>query len=449
MGKYFGTDGFRGEANVGLNVTHAYKIGRFLGYYYGQQQKKEARIVIGKDTRLSGYMFEYALVSGLMASGAKTYLLHVAPTPCVSFNVIQQGYDCGIMISASHNPYYDNGIKIMDEKGHKISAELEQLLEDYMDAGEDTLPYATKNAIGKTIDFAIGRSHYLKHLQSLKTHPYNGLRIGIDCANGAASTLARPLFEQLGAEVFVIHNKPNGTNINRNCGSTHTGVLQSFVIDNGLDAGFAYDGDADRCFAVDNNGRLVNGDLILYLCGTYMKEKGTLKNDTVVATMISNIGLGMALKEHGIHLVQTDVGDKYVSECMVTNDYCLGGEQTGHIIYGDYASTGDGLLTSLMIMNILADKRKPFDELLSGICIYPQLSINVPVTDKKLAHGDIDLMKTVQGIEALLGNDGRVIVRESGTEPLLRLMVEAKNDSICQDCINRLMNVLTAKGYVI
>ena len=449
MGKYFGTDGFRGEANVGLNVTHAYKIGRFLGYYYGQQQKKEARIVIGKDTRLSGYMFEYALVSGLMASGAKTYLLHVAPTPCVSFNVIQQGYDCGIMISASHNPYYDNGIKIMDEKGHKISAELEQMLEDYMDAEEDTLPYATKNTIGKTIDFAIGRGHYLKHLQSLKTHPYNGLRIGIDCANGAASTLAKPLFEQLGAEVFVIHNKPNGTNINRNCGSTHTKVLQSFVVDNGLDAGFAYDGDADRCFAVDNNGRLVNGDLILYLCGTYMKEKGTLKNDTVVATMISNIGLGMALKEHGIHLVQTDVGDKYVSECMVANNYCLGGEQTGHIIYGDYTSTGDGLLTSLMIMNILADKGKPFDELLSGICIYPQLSINVPVTDKKLAHSDIDLIKTVQGIEASLGNDGRVIVRESGTEPLLRLMVEAKNDSICQDCINQLMNVLTAKGYVI
>lgn len=447
MGKYFGTDGFRGEANVQLNVTHAYKIGRYLGYYFGKE--RPAQIAIGKDTRLSGYMFEYALVSGLMASGAKTYLLHVAPTPCVSFNVRNQQFDCGIMISASHNPYYDNGIKIIDGDGHKIPAHIEDAIEAYIDEPEDTLPFATKQGIGKTIDFAVGRSHYMNYLKSIPPTDFSGIRVGIDCANGAASALAKPLFEQLGAEVFVIHNKPNGTNINKNCGSTSTKSLQDFVVDNGLDVGFAYDGDADRCFAVDNTGRLVNGDLILYLLGTYFKEQGTLANNTVVATIISNIGLRLALSEHGIHLAQTDVGDKYVSECMVQNHYNLGGEQTGHIIVGDYAQTGDGILTSLIIMEILKSKKEPFADLLSGIQIFPQLSVNVPVTDKKLAHNDPDVLKAADLISEELGSEGRVMVRESGTEPVLRLMVEGKNDIICQKHIDHLMAVLSAKGYVI
>jgi phosphoglucosamine mutase len=446
MGRYFGTDGFRGEANVSLNVNHAFKIGRYLGFYYGKEHP--AKIVIGKDTRLSGYMFEYALVSGLMASGAKTYLLHVAPTPCVSYNILKEGMDCGIMISASHNPYYDNGIKIMDGSGHKISASLEALLEDYLDEPGDTLPYATRNAIGKTIDFAIGRNHYLDMLAELPKHSFAGLRIAIDCSNGASSAMAKPLFERLGATVLVIHNKPNGTNINKNCGSTHTQDLQQFVQDNHLDAGFAFDGDADRCFAVDHTGRLVNGDLILYLCGTYMKRQKTLRNDTVVATMISNIGLQRALAEQGIKLVQTDVGDKYVAECMLANDYCLGGEQTGHIIFSDYAQTGDGLLTALLIADIMADTKQSLSDLLSGIRIYPQLSVNVPVTDKVAAYNDSNLQETVSLITEELGNEGRVLVRVSGTEPLLRLMVEAKNDTICQKHIDHIMAVLTAKGYV-
>lgn len=445
MGKYFGTDGFRGEANVNLKVTHAYRIGRYLGYYFGQNH--QARILIGKDTRISGYMFEYALVSGLMASGAKTYLLHVAPTPCVSFNIINGGFDCGIMISASHNPYYDNGIKIMDHNGHKISAELEEKLEEYIDSPEDDLPFALKNNVGKTIDFAIGRSHYIKHLASLIPGSFEGLRIGIDCANGASSSLAKPLLEQLGAKVYAIYNKPNGTNINKNCGSTHTEALQQFVKDNGLDAGFAYDGDADRCFAADDNGRLVNGDLILYVCGMFLHNEGTLRHDTVVSTLISNIGLSLAFAKHGIKLVQTDVGDKYVSECMTKNDYSLGGEQTGHIIFGDYAQTGDGILTSLILLKILATVKQPFHELLNDIQIYPQLNVNVPVSDKKKAHKDPDFQAAIQSIAQALGEEGRVIVRESGTEPLLRLMVEAKNDSICQNYVNQLMNVLTAKGY--
>lgn len=446
MGKYFGTDGFRGEANVNLTSTHAYRIGRYLGYYFGKN--RPARIVIGKDTRLSGYMFEYALVAGLMASGAKTYLLHVAPTPCVSYNVKEEQFDCGIMISASHNPYYDNGIKIIDADGHKIPAQLEEEIEQYIDAPNDDLPLVTKNAIGKTIDFSIGRAHYLRHLQSLPSHSWEGLRVGIDCANGAASSLAKPLFTQMGAQVYVIHNKPNGTNINKNCGSTHTESLQTFVKDNGLDIGFAYDGDADRCFAVDNTGRLVNGDLIMYLCASYFHRQGCLNKNTVVSTLISNIGLRLALNAQGIELVQTDVGDKYVSECMVKNGYNLGGEQTGHIILGDYAQTGDGLLTSLMLMEILASEKSSLSDLLEGIQIFPQLNVNVPVTDKQLAYEDEDLQKTVSAITKELGAEGRVIVRQSGTEPLLRLMVEGKNDTICQTHIDHLMAVLTAKGYV-
>ncbi|MDD5948520.1 MAG: phosphoglucosamine mutase [Lachnospiraceae bacterium] len=446
MGKYFGTDGFRGEANVNLTSTHAYRIGRYLGYYFSKN--RPARIVIGKDTRLSGYMFEYALVAGLMASGAKTYLLHVAPTPCVSYNVKEEQFDCGIMISASHNPYYDNGIKIIDADGHKIPAQLEEEIEQYIDAPNDDLPLVTKNAIGKTIDFSIGRAHYLRHLQSLPSHSWEGLRVGIDCANGAASSLAKPLFTQMGAQVYVIHNKPNGTNINKNCGSTHTESLQTFVKDNGLDIGFAYDGDADRCFAVDNTGRLVNGDLIMYLCASYFHRQGCLNKNTVVSTLISNIGLRLALNAQGIELVQTDVGDKYVSECMVKNGYNLGGEQTGHIILGDYAQTGDGLLTSLMLMEILASEKSSLSDLLEGIQIFPQLNVNVPVTDKQLAYEDEDLQKTVSAITKELGAEGRVIVRQSGTEPLLRLMVEGKNDTICQTHIDHLMAVLTAKGYV-
>lgn len=447
MGKYFGTDGFRGEANVDLNVIHAVKIGRFLSYYFGGGDSP-ARIVIGKDTRLSGYMFEYGLVAGLMAGGAETYLLHVATTPCVAYVTKKNHFDCGIVISASHNPYYDNGIKIINSQGQKISSALEDRIEEYIDDTQDPLPFATRDKIGKTIDLTGDRDDYLKFLRTVPTCDYSGLRIAVDCSNGAASAIVPKVFEGLGAEVSFLFNKPDGTNINRGCGSTHTQALQDYVAGNHLDAGFAYDGDADRCFAVDQNGRLINGDQILYLCGRYLQEKGRLKGNAVAATKISNIGLRLSLEQLGIDLAETDVGDKYVAKCMRNHGYVLGGEQTGHIIFGEYEDTGDGILTSLMLLNVLAEKRKPFAELLEPLRIYPQLSKNVPVSDKKMAREDPDLNRTKEIIEKELKGTGRVIIRESGTEPVLRLMVEAPSDNLCGEMMNRLTEVLYAKGYI-
>ncbi len=445
MGKYFGTDGFRGEANVELNVLHAYKVGRFLGHYYGKEHK--ARVVIGKDTRLSSYMFEDALSAGLTSSGADVYLVHVTPTPSISYIIRSEGFDCGIMISASHNPYYDNGIKILNENGHKLEAEVEALIEAYIDSETDTLPFATKNEIGRTTDYAVGRHRYIGYLMSLATRSFKDIKVGLDCANGSAYAVAKGVFDALGAKTYTIHNEPNGTNINHNCGSTHIEVLQQYVKDNGLDVGFAYDGDADRCLAVDDKGNIVDGDLILYVCGTYLKEHKELKNDTIVTTIMSNIGLYKALDEKGIRYEKTAVGDKYVYENMMENDYSIGGEQSGHIIFSKYAATGDGVLTSLMIMEVMLEKKMRLSDLIKDVKIFPQLLVNVKVDDKKAAREDEDVIKAVKDVEKELGEEGRILIRESGTEPVIRVMVEAKTDELCEKYVYQVIDVLKSKGY--
>ena len=447
MGRYFGTDGFRGEANVDLNVIHAYKVGRFLGHYYGKEHK--AKIVIGKDTRRSSYMFEYALVAGLTASGADAYLLHVTSTPSVSYVVRSEDFDCGIMISASHNPYYDNGIKVINGNGYKLESEIEELIEEYIDKGEDDIPLATKEHIGRTVDHAIGRNRYIGYLISLATRSFKDVKVGLDCANGSASTIAKGVFDALGARTYTINNEPDGTNINTDCGSTHIENLQKFVIENGLDVGFAYDGDADRCIAIDDKGGIVDGDKILYLCGKYMKERGELSNNTVVATVMSNLGLFKALENEGIQYEKTTVGDKYVNECMVQKGYALGGEQSGHIIFKKHATTGDGVLTSLKIMEVMLEKKSKISDLLKDLVIYPQLLVNVKVKNKKEAKTDPDVIKAEEEITSILGDNGRILIRESGTEPVLRVMAEAKDDEICKTCVNQVVDILKAKDHVI
>ena len=447
MGKYFGTDGFRGEANIDLTVEHAFQVGRYLGWYYSRNHK--ARIVIGKDTRRSSYMFEYALVAGLTASGADAYLLHVTTTPSVSYVVRSEEFDCGIMISASHNPYYDNGIKIINGKGHKLEATIENLIEQYIDGLTDPIPYATKDAIGRTVDFAMGRNRYIGYLMSIPTRAFKDLKVGLDCANGSSSAIAKSVFDALGAQTYVINNEPDGTNINTNCGSTHIEVLQKYVVENGLDVGFAYDGDADRCIAVDEFGRVVNGDLILYVCGLEMKAKGELVNDTIVTTIMSNFGLYKSLDKAGIKYEKTAVGDKYVYENMVQNGHCIGGEQSGHIIFSKHATTGDGILTSLKIMETMVENKKTLAQLTEAVEIYPQLLINVRVTDKKKAQEDPDVQKAVKEVEELLGDEGRILVRESGTEPVVRVMVEAKSDEVCHENVIKVVNVIKEKGYAV
>lgn len=447
MGKYFGTDGFRGEANVGLTVEHAYQVGRYLGWYYSQNHK--AKVVIGKDTRRSSYMFEYALVAGLTASGADVYLLHVTTTPSVSYVVRSEGFDCGIMISASHNPYYDNGIKVINGLGHKLEAEVENLIERYIDGLTDPIPYATKENIGKASDYSMGRNRYIGYLMSIPTRAFKDYKVGLDCANGASSAIAKSVFDALGAKTFVINNSPDGTNINTNCGSTHIEVLQKYVVDNGLDIGFAYDGDADRCIAVDEFGRVIDGDLILYVCGKEMKERGELVNNTIVTTVMSNIGLYKALDELDIQYEKTSVGDKYVYENMVNNGHVIGGEQSGHIIFAKHATTGDGILTSLKIMEAVVESKKSLAQLTETVDIYPQLLINVRVKDKTLAQQDPDVVKAVKEVEEALGNEGRILVRESGTEPLVRVMVEAKTDAICREMVFKVVDVIKAKGHAV
>ncbi len=445
MGKYFGTDGFRGEANVNLTVEHAYKVGRFLGYYYGQDHK--AKIVIGKDTRRSSYMFEYSLVAGLTASGADVYLLHVTTTPSVSFVARTEEFDCGIMISASHNPYYDNGIKIINGKGYKLESTIENLIEKYIDGETGEIPFAKREDIGKTVDYAMGRNRYIGYLISLATRSFKELRVGLDCSNGSASTIAKGVFDALGAKTYVIHNEPNGLNINDNCGSTHITALQKFVKEKGLDVGFAYDGDADRCLAVDDKGNIVDGDLIMYLCGSYLKERGELNNNTVVTTVMSNLGLYKAFDKAGIHYEKTAVGDKYVFENMMQNGHSLGGEQSGHIIFKKYATTGDGILTSLKITEVILEKKAKISELLKDVKIYPQLLKNVPVVDKVAARQDTDVQEAVGLVEQELRDDGRVLLRESGTEALIRVMVEAKTDELCAEYVDRIVKVLKEKGH--
>ena len=447
MGKYFGTDGFRGEANIDLTVEHAYKVGRFLGWYFGKDHK--ASIVIGKDTRRSSYMFEYALVSGLTASGADAYLLHVTTTPSVSYVVRTENFDCGIMISASHNPFYDNGIKIINGQGQKLEASLEEQIESYIDDEQPKIPFATGENIGRTVDFTAGRNRYIGHLISIPTRSFKNVRVGLDCSNGSSSSIAKSVFDAVGAKTYVINNEPDGTNINKDCGSTHIEILQQFVREKHLDVGFAYDGDADRCIAVDDQGEIVDGDMIMFICGKYLKEQGRLNNDTIVTTIMSNLGLYKDCDRNGIRYEKTAVGDKYVCENMMANGHSLGGEQSGHIIFSKHATTGDGILTSLMVMEVMLEKKVPLHVLADEITIYPQLLKNVRVANKAEARENKAVQKAVSDVAEALGDNGRILVRESGTEPLIRVMVEASDDAICEKYVNQVISVMEAENLVI
>ena len=448
MGKYFGTDGFRGEANVNLTVEHAYKVGRFLGWYYGLDAPDErCRVVIGKDTRRSSYMFVYSLVAGLTASGADVYLLHVTTTPSVSYVVRTEGFQCGIMISASHNPYYDNGIKVINGKGEKLEESVIEKIEAYLDGAMGEIPLAKKDAIGRTVDFAAGRNRYIGYLISIATRSFKNMKVALDCANGSASAIAKNVFDALGAETHVIHNEPNGLNINENCGSTHIGELQKFVLEQKCDVGFAYDGDADRCIAVDENGRVVDGDAIMFICGKYMKEQGTLFNNTVVTTIMSNFGLYKAFDREGISYEKTAVGDKYVYENMVSTGHCLGGEQSGHIIFSKHATTGDGILTSLKVMEVILEKKQPLAKLASEVEIYPQVLKNVRVEDKKAAQEDEAVQAETRKVAEALGSDGRILLRQSGTEPVVRVMVEAPDMETCERYVDQVIRVMKERGH--
>ena len=460
MGKYFGTDGFRGEANCNLTADHAFQVGRFLGWYYTQLRRRSgqdgpARIVIGKDTRRSSYMFEYTLVGGLVASGADAYLLHVTTTPSVAYVCRTENFDCGIMISASHNPYYDNGIKLINSFGEKMDERVIALVEDYLDGklncfGRDweALPLATRECIGRTVDHVAGRNRYIGYLISLGMYSFKGIKVGLDCANGSAWNIAKNVFDALGAKTYVINADPDGYNINTNAGSTHIEHLQKFVVENGLDVGFAYDGDADRCLCVDEKGNIITGDHILYLYGRYMKERGKLLMNTVVTTVMSNFGLYKAFDELGIDYAKTAVGDKYVYEYMMRTGCRIGGEQSGHIIFSKYASTGDGILTSLKIMEVMMAKKKTLSQLCDGLTIYPQVLKNIRVADKAAAQADPEVQAAVAAVAARLGESGRILVRESGTEPLIRVMVEAETQEICQECVDEVISVIRGKYAV-
>ena len=450
MGKYFGTDGFRGEANVDLTVEHAYQVGRFLGWYYGQEDReKRCRVVIGKDTRRSSYMFEYSLVAGLTASGADVSLLHVTTTPSVSYVVRTEGFDCGIMISASHNPFYDNGIKVINGNGEKLEERVIEKIEQYLDGEMGQIPLARGENIGRTTDFAAGRNRYIGYLISIATRSFKNMKVALDCANGSASAIAKNVFDALGAETHVMNNEPNGTNINADCGSTHIQHLQKFVVEQGCDVGFAYDGDADRCLAVDAKGNLVDGDVIMYICGKYMKEQGTLPHNTVVTTIMSNFGLYKAFDRAGIRYEKTAVGDKYVYENMAQNGHGLGGEQSGHIIFSKHATTGDGILTSLKVMEVILEKKQTLDKLASEVEIYPQVLKNVRVKDKKAAQDDEAVQAEVAKVAEKLGDDGRILLRQSGTEPVVRVMVEAPSHDLCESCVDQVIAVMGAQGHFV
>ena len=446
MGKYFGTDGFRGEANKTLTVEHAFKIGRYLGWYYGRDHK--AKVVIGKDTRRSSYMFEAALCAGLTASGADAYLLHVTSTPSVSYIARADDFDCGIMISASHNPYQDNGIKLINGDGEKMEESLLDDIEAYLDRGEE-LPYACGDAIGCTVDYAAGRNRYIGYLISLATRSYKGRRIGLDCANGSTWMMAKSIFDALGADTYVIGNRPDGLNINVDCGSTHIENLRKFVLDNRLDVGFAFDGDADRCLAVDEKGEIINGDHILYVCAKYMQEQGTLGKSKVVTTIMSNMGLYKALDALGIGYEKTAVGDKYVAENMRANGHFIGGEQSGHIIFGKLANTGDGLLTAIKVMEAMCETKLPLSELKAGMSMYPQRLKNVVVTDKDETLGCPEVVEAVRQVEEELGDNGRVVLRKSGTEPLLRVMVEAVSQELCEEKTDQIIDAMRTAGKLV
>ena len=446
MGKYFGTDGFRGEANKDLTVDHAFRIGRYLGWYYGKDHK--ARVVIGKDTRRSSYMFENALCAGLTASGADAYLLHVTSTPSVSFIARADDFDCGIMISASHNPYYDNGIKLINAQGEKMEESVLDGIEAYLDGGEE-LPYAQGADIGQTVDYASGRNRYLGYLISLATRSYKDFRIGLDCANGSTWMMAKAVFDALGADTYVVANRPDGLNINVDCGSTHIGNLQKLVKENHLDVGFAFDGDADRCLAVDEKGNVVNGDHIMYVCAKYMQDRGTLGDSKVVTTIMSNMGLYKTLDALGIGYEKTAVGDKYVAENMRQNGHLIGGEQSGHIIFGRLANTGDGLLTAIKVMEAITETKMSLSELAAPMTMYPQRLKNVVVTDKDETLACQMVQDEVKAVEKELGENGRVVLRKSGTEPLLRVMVEATSLETCEQMCDRIIAAMDRAGKLI
>ena len=449
MGKYFGTDGFRGEANVTLTAEHAFKVGRFLGWYYTKQKGERAKIVIGKDTRRSGYMFEYALASGIASSGADAYLMHVTTTPSVAYCVRTEDFACGIMISASHNPFYDNGIKLFNAQGEKAEDSLVELLEAYLDGKSPEIPYAKGEEIGRTVDFTAGRNRYIGYLISLGLYSFKGWKVGLDCANGSAWNIAKSVFDALGATTFVLGTEPDGTNINAGVGSTHIEALQRFVVEKGLDIGFAYDGDADRCLCVDEKGNIVDGDGIMYLYARYMQAQGKLANNTLVTTVMSNFGLYKALEKLGITCEKTAVGDRFVAEKMREGGYMLGGEQSGHIIFAKYAGTGDGVLTSLKVMQAVIDKKSTLSKLVEPFEQYPQILKNARVKDKTLARADEDVQKAVANVAKRLGTRGRILVRESGTEPVLRVMVEAETLAECETCVEEIFAVLHKNGHIV
>ena len=441
MGKYFGTDGFRGEANVGLTAEHGFRVGRFLGWFYGKNTGGRGRILIGKDTRRSSYMFEYALAAGITASGSDAYLLHVTTTPSVAYVTRTEEFDCGVMISASHNPYYDNGIKLLNSQGEKMEEAVTGQLESYLDGGQE-LPYATGEAIGRTVDYVEGRNRYVGYLISLGRFSFKGKKVALDCANGAAWSIARSVFEALGAKTYVLGGAPDGLNINRDCGSTHMEALRRFVVEQGMDVGFAYDGDADRCLCVDERGQVVTGDHILYILGKYMKEREQPDNNTVVATVMSNLGLFKALEREGIGYAATQVGDKYVYAHMANHGCRLGGEQSGHIIISKYATTGDGILTSLKVMEVMLSRKQPLSRLAGELVLYPQVLENIRVADKKAALERPEVKSAVGRAEALLLNRGRLLVRQSGTEPVIRVMAEAETEDLCREAVEQVTRAL-------
>lgn len=447
--KYFGTDGFRGEANKSLNVYHAFKIGRFIGDYFSKNKNGNGKILIGKDTRRSSYMYEAALSAGVTSSGSNAHLMHVTPTPSVSYITKTEDFDCGIMITASHNPYYDNGIKIINSEGEKMEDSFLEELEKYIDSDIEDIDLAVDENIGRTVDFIGGRNRYIAYLIQTVTRSFEGIKVGLDCANGASFTIAKPVYDALGADTFVINADPNGFNINKDAGSTHIENLQKFVVENKLDIGFAFDGDADRCIAVDNKGEVIDGDSILYISAKYMKKEGALNSNTVVTTVMSNIGLYKAFDELGIDYVKTAVGDKYVHACMDENGYELGGEQSGHIIYKKFANTGDGILTSLKLMEAMIEEKTDIASLRRDLKIYPQKLVNVKVKDKEETLENKDLQAKIEEVEERLQDSGRVLVRKSGTEPLIRVMVEAETDEIAESSVNEIVEKIKDLGLSI
>ena len=448
MGKYFGTDGYRGEANVDLTADDAFRVGKFLAYYFSDRGKKDCQIVIGKDTRRSSYMFEYALSAGITAAGADAYLMHVTTTPSVSFIARAEDFSCGVMISASHNPFYDNGLKLINGNGEKVSDDFIEEIEAYLDGKTGEIPLARREKIGRTVDYSAGRNRYIGYLISLAMHSFKGKKVALDCANGSASSVAKAVFDALGADTHVLSNSPNGYNINENCGSTHMEALQDYVRNSDCEIGFAYDGDADRCLAVDGEGNLVDGDMILYLCGKNLKKKGQLQGNTIVTTVMSNFGLYKLLDAEGISYEKTQVGDRYVYENMAEHNYDLGGEQSGHIIFMRHATTGDGILTSIKLMEVLLEEKKSLKECLSAYQKFPQVLENVRVKDKALAEANPSVLDAVKKVEEKLKDTGRILLRASGTEPLIRVMVEAEQEEICRNLVEEVIAVMKKEGLV-